>query len=85
MTERTDIKGTEDLLQGIAEALDATLNAKGRTIAFVVLLAPFEAPEGGARVNYVSNANREDIHSLLKEMIDRWDEPPELAAGGMLQ
>jgi hypothetical protein len=61
-------------MQGIAEALDEGLNGKDRPkkVAFVVLTANFGDYAGG-RVNYVSNAEREDIKVMLKELLARWE------------
>lgn len=40
--------------------------------AIALLVAPFDAPEG-ARVNWVSNAQREDMLILLKEVSARFE------------
>ncbi|HSF96233.1 MAG TPA: hypothetical protein VLA52_14505 [Thermohalobaculum sp.] len=70
---------TADLLQDIARSLDAILNgpAKGgaRRHGFVLLTFPFDRPEG-TRVNYVSNAKREDIVVALKEVVARFEGQP---------
>ena len=74
---------TREIMEGIAGGLDRVLNGeargKARKYAFVVLIAPFAEegepmPEQG-KVNYISNAERDDIRGLLKEMVDRWEEP----------
>ena len=72
-----DLAETTELMQGVASALDECLNGKGtkpkdKKVAFVVLLANFGELDGG-RVNYVSNAEREDIITVLKELIGRWE------------
>ena len=73
---------TRETLEGIASGLDTVLNGnkhgKDRPYAFVLLIAPFHE-EGDAlpeksRVNYISNAEREDIQGLLREMVERWDD-----------
>lgn len=74
---------TREILEGIASGLDTVLNGnkhgKDRPYAFVLLIAPFDDAEaavvGKSRVNYISNANRDDIHAMLKEMVERWEEP----------
>lgn len=40
--------------------------------AIVLLVAPFGAPKG-ARVNYVSNGQRDEIVTLMKEVIGRFE------------
>jgi hypothetical protein len=40
--------------------------------AIALLVAPFNGPPG-ARVNWVSNGNREDMAVLMKEMLARWE------------
>jgi hypothetical protein len=68
------MKQTTDLLQGMAMALDETLNGDERPgkNGFVLLVFPFGGPEG-ARTNYVSNANRKDIIVALKEIVARFE------------
>ena len=65
-----------DIHLQIAKALDATLNGDlPRKIGFVVLTFPFgDAP--GRRVNYVSNAERADIVTSLKEIVARFEGQP---------
>lgn len=38
----------------------------------VLLVAPFDAPKG-ARVNYVSNADRQEMIAMMKEAIARFE------------
>lgn len=68
---------TEQLLQNIAQDLDKTLNGTRRPkrAAFVVLVVPFDGPEG-ARTNYVSNADRKDVVAMLKEVVARFEGQP---------
>ena len=40
--------------------------------AVVLLVTPFDAPVGG-RVNYISNGKREDIVTLMREVIARFE------------
>ena len=72
--EPVGLAETTELMQGVASALDECLNGnkKPKKVAFVLLLANFgEVDEG--RVNYVSNANRDDIVPMMKGLIDRWE------------
>jgi len=69
---------TEDLMNSLAGALDATLNgtAKGdaRKFGFALLTYNFgEDIKGTGRVNYVGNGEREDVLIALKELIARWE------------
>lgn len=65
---------TAEIMRSIASALDQTLNGDERPgkVAFVVLTANFDQIERG-KVNYVSNANRDDTKAMLKELIGRWE------------
>ncbi|HEX9947369.1 MAG TPA: hypothetical protein VGA98_07510 [Allosphingosinicella sp.] len=60
----------------VADALDTVFNGtargKDRKIAFVVLSARFGDIEGG-RVNYISNAERADTISMMKELVARME------------
>jgi len=68
----TDRK-TQQMMQAIAQGLDKGLNEPGKKdIGFVVLLFPFNAPEG-ARTNYVSNCDRKDVLVALKEVVARFE------------
>lgn len=62
-----------ELMNAIARALDDVFNpGETRRIAFVVLTAKFGDYEGG-RVNYISNGERADIISMMKETIARFE------------
>lgn len=69
---------TTRLMQTIASALDDALNGKARPkkTGFVVLVFPFDGPEG-QRTNYVSNSKREDIVAALKEIVARFEGQPQ--------
>lgn len=56
----------------IASVLDDTFNGpvRPRKVAFVLLIAEFDKVEGG-RVNYISNADRADTLTMMKEYIAR--------------
>lgn len=46
----------------------------GPDTGFVLLVFPFESDEG--RCNYISNARREDVKTLLKEQLARFEGQP---------
>lgn len=65
------------LMNAVAQALDDLFNgrplagqARERRVAFVVLTAKFDEYADG-RVNYISNAHREDMLTMMKELIGR--------------
>lgn len=64
-----------EMMSNIARALDQGFNGdlKGhdRTVAFVLLTAPFDTTDG--RVNYISNGDRRDIVTMLKELLARFE------------
>lgn len=54
----------------IAETLDEELeNAYGERMAFFLLVCPFNSK---GRINYVSNAQRNDAQRMMSELILRW-------------
>nr|WP_319236566.1 hypothetical protein [Sphingomonas sp.] len=59
-------------MNAVAGTLDQQFNgdARPRKIAFVLLVAEFGQIDGG-RVNYISNADRADTISMMKEWIAR--------------
>jgi hypothetical protein len=67
---------TTDFLQRTAKVLDQLLNGEqrgqDRHNGFVLLVFPFDGPKG-ARVNYVSNADRADVLVALKEVVARFE------------
>ena len=67
---------SDDLMKNLAGGINKILNgeakAADRKNGFVLLTFPFNAPEG-ARTNYVSNANRDDIIVALKEIVARFE------------
>lgn len=64
------------LMNALAEGLDHVFNGtrKGhdRKVAFVLLTARFGDYDNG-RVNYISNGERADIVSMMKELIARFE------------
>lgn len=71
MPDRIEPKYTEQM-NVLAGFLDDTFNgtSKPKKIAFVLLTAEFDKIDGG-RVNYISNGPRDDMLSMMKEMIAR--------------
>jgi hypothetical protein len=69
----------DTMMNAIASVLDKTLNGarkgKSREIGFVLLVFPFGAEPG--RCNYISNADRADVVTLLKEQLARFEGQPE--------
>jgi len=68
---------TNELMRAMAASLDEVLNgsSKPKKNGFVLLVFPFEGPEG-QRTNYVSNGKREDIIVALKEIVARFEGQP---------
>ena len=67
---------TRERLQTLAECIDAVLNGtieKGtpREWGFILGIFPFENPD--TRFNYVSNADRETIVFMLREIADKFE------------
>ena len=68
-------------MTGIVKALDEVFNGSKRgpdkTVGFVLML--FNIGDGPGRCNYMSNGvNRQDIVTLMKEMIARFEGQPEI-------
>lgn len=59
-------------MRALAEMLDAVLNEEGKekTTGFALLIFPF-GEDIESRINYVSNARREDMICGLKEFLAR--------------
>jgi hypothetical protein len=74
----------QELMNALARGLDEALNGAGprktHKNGFVLLVFPFEGHEG--RCNYISNANRQDIVTLMKEQIKRFEGQPEIEGRG---
>ena len=68
-------------MNALAGFLDEQFNgdAKGdaRETGFVLLVFPFTGAEGG-RCNFITNADRRDVVTLMKEMIARFEGQPEM-------
>lgn len=63
---------TKDIMRAIALAVDKTINLESKRCGFVILVFPFDQPEG-ARTNYVSNCDRKDMLTALKEVTARFE------------
>lgn len=61
-----------EAMNRLAKSLDTTLNPVlgEKHVGFVLLTAEFGHIDGG-RVNYISNADRSDMLSMMKEFIAR--------------
>ncbi len=75
-----------DLMQAIAEVLDDHFNGDrrgtDRRVGFVLLIFPFgHDPKDGHRTNYISNASRDDVVTMLKEQVSYFDGMPDNAKG----
>ena len=64
-----------DTMNVLAGILDRTFNPEKRETGFVLMTFPFGASEG--RCNYISNAQREDIITLLTEQLAYFKGMPE--------
>ena len=79
--------GTDLLMRSLAKTLDEKLNGidsisplgdlSTRQNGFVLLVFSFGAEEG-RRTNYVSNGDRHDILTALKEIVARFEGQPEI-------
>ena len=67
-------------MNALAHALDNFFNGdlKGhdRKVGFCVMVYNFG--DGPGRANYISNANRDDVVTLLKEQIKRFEGQPDI-------
>jgi len=73
-------KAMNGLAAVIDEAINGPIPSKGlgtRVLrnGFCLMIFPFEGFDG--RANYISNAKREDIVTLLKEQLARFEGQPE--------
>jgi hypothetical protein len=68
-------------MNAIAETLDELFNgdARGpdRKTGFVLMVFPFGNTAG--RANYISNAERSDVVTMLKEQLARFEGQPEMS------
>jgi len=71
-----------DLMNGLAHGVDTLLNGKEtprdeRLNGFILLVFPFHGHDG--RCNYISNAGRADVVTMLKEQLARFEGQPEVS------
>lgn len=61
------------VMQALARTIDELLNddMTNRKNGFVLMIFPFEGRDG--KCNYISNALREDMVSLMKDQIKRFE------------
>jgi hypothetical protein len=63
-------------MNAIARTIDEFINSDGKKKnGFILMMFPFEGHEG--RCNYMSNAERKDVITLLKEQLARFQGQPE--------
>ena len=71
-----------EAMQKMAELLDEALNGpaiRKRRTGFVLMVFPFDGFDG--RCNYISNARREDVVTLLREQHAYFTGAPETPEG----
>lgn len=66
----------EALAHTIDELFNGDLRGKDRKVGFVLMVFPFYGEKG--RANYISNADRRDVVTLLKEQLARFEGQPEM-------
>ena len=80
---KTDLNHTSAILRIIAQYIDAMTNgnAMPKKVGFVLLVMPFDGPSG-ARTNYISNVERKDVLTMLKEVTARFEGQAEAVGHG---
>jgi hypothetical protein len=69
--------------QLIDEFVNGKVRGKNRQTGFILMLFPFDDAEAGEpRCNYISNAEREDVVTLLKEQLAYFEGQPEVTGQG---
>lgn len=61
------------LARALDEQFNGDLRGHDRKVAFVLLTAKFGDFDGTGRVNYISNGERADIITMMKELIARFE------------
>jgi len=69
-----------DLMPGLAHGLDEIFNEPGKPKSVGFVLLAFNFGDKG-RCNYISNANREDVVTLLAEQLAYFKGMPETGGG----
>jgi hypothetical protein len=82
-TPKSKLDETSQMMRAMARSIDDTLNtgAGPKKAGFVLLVMPFDGPPG-ARTNYISNAEREDVVAMLKEVVARFEVQAEVTGHG---
>lgn len=66
----------------VAGVLDRVFNGeargKDRNTGFILMVFPFNEVTEGGRTNYISNAERADVVTMLKEQIKRFEGQPDM-------
>jgi hypothetical protein len=76
------------MMEGVADALHEAFNGPGVPIGkgktgFVLLVFPLGEDHGaGHRCNYISNANREDVKTMLREQLAYFEGMPSTTGRG---
>lgn len=70
--EPIDPRNAEQM-RGLAEHLNGIINAHGSNRDFGFILMVFEFGGEDARCNYISNACRDDVITLLKDQLERFE------------
>lgn len=83
MTKHADeqiVAEYRELMNGLARQLDYMFNkdTKPRETGFVLLVFPF-GDAGSGRINYISNGERIDVVTALKEIVARFEGQPEMS------
>jgi hypothetical protein len=67
-----------EIMQELAIAIDLCLNGQEtpKRNGFCLFVFPFDGLEG-TNTNYVSNAQRGDVRSAMKEVLARWEGQPQ--------
>jgi hypothetical protein len=70
-----------ELMNGLARGIDTIFNGEDapvgeKKIGWLLMSFPLESFDG--RCNYISNANREDIVTLMKHQIARFEGQPDI-------
>lgn len=67
------------LARALDEIFNGELRGKDRKTGYVLMVFPFEEfSKGDSRCNYISNADRADVVTLMKEMVARFEGQPEM-------
>jgi hypothetical protein len=76
--ERQYVEQMRAIAQVLNETFNGALKGDDRTTGFVLMVFPFGSHDG--RCNFISNgADRKDVVTLMKEMIQRFEGQPEAA------